>query len=303
MKKTLIYRSTKDLGQRTAAAWWNAQPSPTVFTMSSQYSCKGACLCFTSVLSSMPISDHKKAFIPSSQTSPTQFCTAMSWSYISLPWEVRIRTLQNPEKKIKLCWMLLSPSNTRGSPVAWTQSFLLLGQLFGRISGFLLPSWCFLTNQALSLPSSPVLGASLQLQGKTSHFACMAASAFQADLYEMLPPCTICIHTKVPDLHKMRQENHLSLLSEKVNGMDSLQMFTIKCFLSLWAIEFVHKRGFTLFPQSHNPICFRLTWMTSTSLELIHCPQSRAWCYWIISLPSWNAIQLHRRGQGCRCRC
>lgn len=199
--------------------------------------------------------------------------------------------------------MLLRSSKTHGGTVAWIRRFLLVGQHFRRISGFLLSSWCFLTNQALSLPGSPVLEVSLQLQGKTSHFACMAASAFQADLYETLPPSTICIRTKMWDLHKMKQENHLSLLSEKVNGMDSLQMFTIKCFLSLWAIEFVHKRGFTLFPQSHNPICFRLTWMTSTSLELIHRPQRRAWLYWIISLPSWNAIQLHRRGQGCRCRC
>lgn len=168
-----------------------------------------------------------------------------------------------------------------------------MGQHFRRISGFLLSSWCFLTNEALSLPRSPVLEVSLQLQGKTSHFACMAASAFQADLYETLPPSTICIHTKMWDLHKMKQENHLFLLLEKV--MDCSQMFTIKCFLSFWAIEFVHKGGFTLFSQSHNPICSRLTWMTSTSLELIHCPQSRAWLDWIISLPSWNAIQQHRR--------
>lgn len=69
------------------------------------------------------------------------------------------------------------------------------------------------------------------------------------------------------DLHKMKQENHLSLRSGKVNGMDTLQMFTVKCFLSLWAIEFVHKRRFALFLQSHNPICFRLTRVTSTSLE------------------------------------
>lgn len=54
--KNLIYRSTKDLRHRTAAAQCNAQPSPTAFTVSSQYSCKGACLCFPSVLSSMPIS-------------------------------------------------------------------------------------------------------------------------------------------------------------------------------------------------------------------------------------------------------
>lgn len=74
------------------------------------------------------------------------------------------------------------------------------------------------------------------------------------------------------DLHKMKQENHLSLLLEKVNGMDTLQMFTMKCFLSLWAIEFVHKRRFALFPQSHNPICFRLTRVTSTSLQLHSSP-------------------------------
>lgn len=34
------------------------------------------------------------------------------------------------------------------------------------------------------------------------------------------------------DLHKMKQENHLSLLLEKVNGMDTLQMFTMKSFLA-----------------------------------------------------------------------
>lgn len=69
--------------------------------------------------------------------------------------------------------------------------------------------------------------------GKGKPFSCMAASAFQAYLYETLPPSTICIHTKMRDLHKMKQENHLSLRLEKVNGMDTLQMFTMKCFLSL----------------------------------------------------------------------
>lgn len=93
------------------------------------------------------------------------------------------------------------------------------------------------------------------------------------------------------DLHKMKQENHLSLFSEKVNGMDTLQMFTMKCFLSLWAIEFVHKRRFALFPQPHNPICFRLTRVTSTSLQLHSSPTEQGLallnyfaaimkCYW-----------------------
>lgn len=70
----------------------------------------------------------------------------------------------------------------------------------------------------------------------------------------------------------MKRENHLSLLPEKVNGTATLQMFTVKCFLSLRAIEFVHKRRLTPFPLSHSPICFRLTQVTSTPLVLHSSP-------------------------------
>lgn len=159
----------------------------------------------------------------------------------------------------------------QGSAVAQTQLFLLLCQHFRRIPGFLLS--LMLPYKPGSLrPGPAVPEVSLQLQAKASHFACMAASASQADLYETLPPSTICIGTKIRGLHKTEQENHLSVLSEKGNGMDTLHMFTMKCFLSLRAIEFVHKRKFALFSQPHNPICLRLTRVTSTSLELHSWP-------------------------------
>lgn len=90
-----------------------------------------------------------------------------------------------------------------------------------------------LTDQALSPPGPPVIKISLQLQGTASHFACMAASAFQAYLYKLLPPSAICICTNMRELRKTKRENHLSPLSAKVNDMDTSQVFTTRYFLGL----------------------------------------------------------------------